>query len=164
AIELMPIFAFDEQGSHHLSPVDGQPLKDFWGYNPICHFAPHPAYCLSSEGDHVRDFRDMVKALHRAGIEVILDVVFNHTGEGDHLDPTVSFKGIDNSVYYSLDPNDKRYYANYSGCGNTFKCNHPITAKLVAECLEYWVEEMHVDGFRLDEASVLARSGDGRSL
>jgi len=165
AVELMPIFAFDERGSRFLSPVDGQPLKNFWGYDPICHFAPHPAYCLSpAEGDPVRDFRDMVKALHNAGIEVILDVVFNHTGEGDHLGPTLSFKGIDNSIYYDLDPRDKQYYVDYTGCGNTLKCNHPIVAKLIAECLGYWVEEMHVDGFRLDEASVLVRGGDGRPI
>jgi isoamylase len=165
AVELMPIFAFDEQGNRFLNPVDGQPLKNFWGYNPMCHFAPHPAYGFSpAEEDHVRDFRDMVKALHKVGIEVILDVVFNHTGEGDHLGPTISFKGIDNTIYYDLDPRDRQYYVDYSGCGNTFKCNHPIVAKLIAECLEYWVEEMHVDGFRLDEASVLARGGDGRSI
>jgi isoamylase len=165
AVELMPIFAFDEQGNRFLSPVDGQPLKNYWGYDPICHFALHPAYGLSpTEGDHVRDFRDMVKALHKAGIEVILDVVFNHSGEGDHLGPTISFKGIDNSIYYDLDPKDRQYYVDYSGCGNTFKCNHPVVAKLIAECLEYWVEEMHVDGFRLDEASVLVRGGDGRPI
>ncbi len=165
AVELMPIFAFDEQEDRLLSPVDGQPLKNFWGYNPTCHFAPHPAYGLSSaEGDPVRDFRDMVKALHKAGIEVILDVVFNHTSEGDHLGPTISFKGIDNSIYYDLDPRDRQYYMDYTGCGNTFKCNHPVVAKLIAESLEYWVEEMHVDGFRLDEAAVLARGGDGRPI
>jgi isoamylase len=165
AVELMPIFAFDEQGNRFLSPVDGQPLKNYWGYDPICHFAPHPAYGRSpADQDHVRDFRDMVKALHQAEIEVILDVVFNHTGEGDHLGPTISFKGIDNSIYYDLDPRDRQYYMDYSGCGNTLKCNHPVVAKLIAECLEYWVEEMHVDGFRLDEASVLARGGDGRPI
>jgi glycogen operon protein len=106
----------------------------------------------------------MVKALHRAGIEVILDVVFNHTGEGDHLGPTISFKGIDNSIYYVLDPANKQRYVNYSGCGNTFKCNHPLVVKLIADCLEYWAKKMHVDGFRFDEGSILARGGDGRPL
>jgi isoamylase len=96
----------------------------------------------------------MVKALHQAGIEVILDVVFNHTGEGDHLGPTISFKGIDNSIYYVLDPADKERYVNYSGCGNTFKCNHPLVVKLITDCLEFWAKDMHVDGFRLDEGSI----------
>lgn len=165
AVEFMPVFAFDDQSAHHLHPVDGRPLKNFWGYDPICHFAPHPAYCLSStEGDHRKEFRDMVKALHQAGIEIILDVVFNHTSEGNHLGPIISFKGIDNSIYYDLDPEDRQYYMDYTGCGNTFKCNHPIPAKLIAECLEYWVEEMHVDGFRFDEASILVRGGDGKAI
>src|SRR6266496_468918 len=106
----------------------------------------------------------MVKALHQAGIEAILDVVFNHTGEGDHLGPTISFKGIDNSIYYVLDPTNKQRYVDYSGCGNTFKCNHPLGVKLITDCLEFWAKEMHVDGFRLDEGSILARGGDGRTL
>jgi isoamylase len=165
AVELLPVFAFDEQGTPYLSPQSGQPLKSYWGYDPVAPFAPHPGYCLSpAEGSHLRDFREMVKALHRAGIEVILDVVFNHTGEGDHRGPTISFKGIDNSIYYVLDPTNKQQYMNYSGCGNTFKCNHPLAVKLITDCLEYWAKEMHVDGFRLDEGSVLARGGDGRPL
>ena len=106
----------------------------------------------------------MVKALHKAGIEVILDIVFNHTGEGDHEGPTISFKGIDNAIYYNLEPHDKQYYVDYSGCGNTLKCNHPIVVKLIADCLEYWVKEMHVDGFRFDLGSILTRGGDGRPL
>jgi glycogen operon protein len=102
--------------------------------------------------------------LHKAGIEVILDVVFNHTGESDHHGPTINFKGIDNSIYYYLNPQDKQYYVDYSGCGNTFNCNHPIVEKLIAECLGFWVKEMHVDGFRLDEASVLSRGEDGTPM
>lgn len=165
AVELLPVFAFDEHGTPSLSPIDGKPLKNFWGYDPIAHFTPHPAYCVSpEEGSHLRDFREMVKALHKAGIEVILDVVFNHTTEGNQLGPTISFKGIDNRIYYLLDPKSKQRYVDYSGCGNTFKCNHPIVVKLIADCLEYWVKEMHVDGFRFDEGSVLARGGDGKLL
>ena len=165
AVELLPIFAFDEESTGPRSPIDGRPLKNFWGYDSIAHFALQPAYSRAHEGEsHIRDFRDMVKALHKAGIEVILDVVFNHTGEGDHLGPTISFKGIDNSIYYVLNRNDKQYYVDYSGCGNTFKCNHPIAVKLITDCLEYWVKEMHVDGFRFDEASILARGGDGKPL
>ncbi len=165
AVELLPVFAFDEQSTSFLSPLDGQPLKNVWGYDPVAHFAPHPAYCLAPEkGSQVRDFREMVKALHRAGIEVILDVVFNHTSEGDHLGPTISFKGIDNSIYYVLDPENKERYVDYSGCGNTFKCNHPLVVKLITDCLEFWAKEMHVDGFRFDEGSILSRGGDGRTL
>jgi glycogen operon protein len=162
AIELLPIFAFDETGISRLNPVDGTPLRDFWGYNPISHFAPHSAYCNSpTEGSHVQDFRDMVKALHKAGIEVILDVVFNHTGENGQSGPTISFSGIDNSIYYCLDPQNAEHYIDDSGCGNTFNCNHPIVEKLIVECLEFWVKEMHVDGFRFDEASILTRGIDG---
>lgn len=165
AVELLPIFAFDEQGISRVSPVDGKPLKDFWGYNPVNHFAPHDAYCLSpGEGSHVRDFREMVKALHKAGIEVILDVVFNHTGEGNQLGPTISFKGLDNSTYYLLVAGDRQYYLDYTGVGNTFNCNHPVVDKLIAECLEFWVKEMHVDGFRFDEASILSRDENGNPM
>jgi len=131
----------------------------------MSYFAPHPSYCISPEaGNHVREFRDMVKALHKAGIEVILDVVFNHTDEGNHQGPVFSFKGIDNSNYYYLSPLDRRYYYDYTGCGNTFNCNHPIGEKFIVECLKYWVNEMHVDGFRFDEASVLSRGEDGAPM
>ena len=163
AVELLPVFAFDEHDMRFPIPLEGKPLKNFWGYDPVAHFVPHPGYCLApAEGSHVRDFREMVKALHKAGIEVILDVVFNHTSEGDHLGPTISFKGIDNRIYYFLDPENKQRYVDYSGCGNTFKGNHPLVVKLITDCLEYWVKEMHVDGFRFDEASVLARGAKGR--
>ena len=119
-------------------------------------------YCVSPEsGSHLNEFRDMVKALHRSGIEVILDVVFNHTDEGNQLGPTFSFKGIDNLSYYLLVPWDLQYYMDFSGCGNTFNCNHPVAQKLIVECLRYWVGEAHVDGFRFDEGSILSRGEDG---
>jgi glycogen operon protein len=125
-------------------------------------FAPQSYFCVSPEsGGHLREFRDMVKALHRAGIEVILDVVFNHTEEGNHLGPTFSFRGIDNRTHYFLVPGDLQYYMDFSGCGNTFNCNHPIAQKLIVECLRYWVREAHVDGFRFDEGSILSRGEDG---
>ena len=165
AVELLPISTFDAHDLSRRNPATGSPLTNVWGYNPIGHFAPHAAYCLSpEEGSHLRDFRDMVKALHKAGIEVILDMVFTHTGEGNHLGPTISFKGLDNSVYYYLDPRDRRSYLDYSGCGNTLDCNHPIVEKLIADCLEYWVTDMHVDGFRFDEGSILSRDLDGRPM
>ena len=157
AVELMPVSDFDDT----ISP-EGK--KHYWGYDPVCFFAPHSGYCVNPErGDHSKEFRDMVKALHKAGIEVILDVVFNHTAEGDHLGPIFSLKGIDNSIYYHLEP-DRQYYSNYSGCGNTVNCNHPISQKLIVDCLKYWVEEMHVDGFRFDQGSILSRDTDGKVM
>ena len=159
-VELLPVFEFDD--CEVLRTVDGQPLRNYWGYSTMAFFAPHPGYCENPElGQHVREFRDMVKALHAAGISVVLDVVFNHTDEGNHQGPTFSFKGIDNRNYYHLVPGDEQYYNDYTGCGNTFNCNHPIPEKLIVECLEYWVREMHVDGFRFDEASVLTRDLNG---
>jgi len=160
AVELMPIFGFDS--TDVLRYVDDQPLKNYWGYSTVSFFSPHSAYgSASGRWENVKEFRDMVKALHKAGIEVILDVVFNHTDEGNHQGPTFSFRGIDNSTYYYLVPDDKWYYLNYSGCGNTFNCNHPMGEKFILDCLRYWVEEMHVDGFRFDEGSILARDEDG---
>lgn len=160
AVELLPIFDFDE--TEVLREVDGKPLKNYWGYDPISFFAPDSAYCYAPEvRSPIREFRDMVKALHKAGIEVILDVVFNHTGEGNHQGPTISFRGIDNSIYYHLVAFDRQYYMDYSGCGNTVNCNYPMVDKLITECLEFWVQEMHVDGFRFDEGSILARGLDG---
>lgn len=151
AVELLPI--------HYFDPEDAQPgLTNYWGYSTISFFAPHQAY--SSRRDlfgAVDEFRDMVKALHRAGIEVILDVVFNHTSEGNHEGPTLSFRGLDNKIYYLLEDEDLSYYSNYSGCGNTFRANHPIVGHLIMDCLRYWVSEMHVDGFRFDLASALSR-------
>lgn len=160
AVELLPIFDFDEK--EILRQVDGKPLTNYWGYDPHSFFAPETSYSYSpAERSPIREFRDMVKALHKAGIEVILDVVFNHTSEGNYLGPTINFKGIDNSIYYHLVSFDKQYYLNYSGCGNTFNCNHPMVAKLIIQSLEFWVKEMHVDGFRFDEGSILARGQDG---
>ncbi|HZR38603.1 MAG TPA: glycogen debranching protein GlgX [Ktedonobacteraceae bacterium] len=162
AIELLPVFDFDEKSVMRLNPLTGAPLTDYWGYNPISFFCPQSTYCVTPEcGDHVREFRDMVKALHREGIEVILDVVFNHTGEGDERGPTINFKGLANSSYYLLSQQDRQYYMNYSGCGNTVYANHPITQKLILEALEFWVKEMHVDGFRFDEAVILCRDENG---
>ena len=160
ALELLPVFDFDETAV--LNEVDGLPLTNYWGYSTAGFFAPQTTYCVSPEsGSHLRELRDMVKALHRAGIEVILDVVFNHTDEGSHLGPTISFRGIDNRSHYLLVPGDLQYYMNFSGCGNTFNCNHPIAQKLIIDCLRYWVREAHVDGFRFDEGSILARGEDG---
>ena len=154
AVELLPVFQFDAQ--------DCPPGKiNYWGYAPVSFFAPHQAY--SSRQDPlgpVDEFRDMVKALHRAGIEVILDVVFNHTAEGDHRGPTLSFRGLDNKTYYILEQNRSRY-ANYTGTGNTLNANHPIVRRMIVDSLRYWVEEMHVDGFRFDLASILARGESG---
>jgi len=157
AVELLPVFQFDAQ--------DAPPGKvNYWGYAPVSFFAPHQAY--SSRQDPlgpIDEFRDMVKALHRAGIEVILDVVFNHTAEGDQQGPTLCFRGIDNNTYYILEP-DRARYANYSGTGNTLNANHPIVRRLIVDSLRYWVEAMHVDGFRFDLASILARDASGQPL
>jgi glycogen operon protein len=157
AVELLPIFQFDAQ--------DCPPGRvNYWGYSPVSFFAPHLAY--SSRQDPLgptEEFRDMVKALHRAGIEVILDVVFNHTAEGDHRGPTLSFRGIDNNSYYVLE-SDRAVYANYSGTGNTLNANHPIVRRMIVDSLCYWVQEMHVDGFRFDLASILARDSAGRVM
>jgi glycogen operon protein len=157
AVELMPVFQFDVQDA-----PSGR--VNYWGYSPVSFFAPHAGY--SSRRDPtgpIDEFRDMVKALHRAGIEVILDVVFNHTAEGDHRGPTLSFRGIDNSTYYILEQ-DRSRYANYSGTGNTLNANHPIVRRLIVDSLRYWVEEMHVDGFRFDLASILDRDESGNLM
>ncbi len=161
AVELLPIFDFDHTEVKQISP-DGQPLINYWGYDPFSFFAPQCWYCTSPEiGSHITEFRDMVKALHKAGIEVILDVVFNHTSEGNHLGPTINFKGFANNVYYILSPPDRQYYMDYTGCGNTIKGNHPITQTLIVDALRYWVRETHVDGFRFDEAVILVRDEMG---
>ena len=157
AVELLPVFQFDAQDA-----PSGR--INYWGYAPVSFFAPHRAY--SSRQDPlgpVNEFRDMVKALHRAGIEVILDVVFNHTAEGNHRGPTLSFRGLDNDAYYILEQ-DRSYYANYSGTGNTLNANHPIVRRMIVDSLRYWVEEMHVDGFRFDLASILARGESGQLM
>jgi isoamylase len=157
AVELLPVFQFDVQ--------DCPPGKvNYWGYAPVSFFAPHQAYSSRQEpGGPVDEFRDMVKALHRAGIEVILDVVYNHTAEGDEYGPTLSFRGIDNPTYYMLEDGGARY-ANYSGCGNTLNSNHPVVRRMILDSLRYWVGQMHVDGFRFDLASILARDSSGYPL
>jgi isoamylase len=160
AVELLPIFDFDDTAV--LRTTDGKELWNFWGYSTMGYFAPHSSFCVRpEEGAHLREFRDAVKALHKAGIEVILDVVFNHTDEGNQQGPTFCFRGIDNRSYYFLVPWALQYYMDYSGCGNTFNCNHPMVEKLIVECLRYWVNEAHVDGFRFDEGSILTRGEDG---
>lgn len=164
AVELLPVMQFDENSIMAKDP-DGNPLKNYWGYSTVSFFAPHPGYCITpEEGQHINEFRDMVKALHKAGIEVILDVVFNHTDEGNHQGPVFSKKGFDNSIYYHLVEHDKQYYMDYTGCGNTVNCNHPIVEKFILECLEFWVREMHVDGFRFDEGTILSRGPDGNLM
>jgi len=160
AVELLPIFDFDE--TTPLRMMDDKPLWNFWGYSTIGYFAPHSAYCVKPEcGMHLKEFRDAVKALHKAGIEVILDVVFNHTDEGNQEGPVFSFRGIDNRNYYFLVPTAMQYYMDFSGCGNTLNCNHPMVAKFIEDCLLYWVNVAHVDGFRFDEGSILSRGEDG---
>jgi isoamylase len=164
AVELLPVFEFDETEVIRMGP-EGKPLYNFWGYSTVSFFAPHRAYCTCpEEGTHLTEFRDMVKALHRAGIEVILDVVFNHTSEGNHQGPTINFRGFENRVYYHTVESDRQYYMDFSGCGNTLSCNHPITEKMIVECLEFWARDMHVDGFRFDEGSILARGQSGEVL
>ncbi len=161
AVEMLPIFSFDEMSELPYAP--GSNLNNFWGYNTISFFSPNSDYCVApGSGEHVNEFRDMVKALHKAGIEIILDIVFNHTYEGNESGPVISFKGIDNKIYYMIDENGN--YRDFSGCGNSLNCNHPIVAKFIIDCLKYWVTEMHVDGFRFDEASVLSRGEDGQPL
>jgi glycogen operon protein len=156
AVELLPVFQFD--------PQDAPNGVNYWGYAPVSFFAPHHAY--SSRRDPlgpVDEFRDMVKALHRAGLEVILDVVFNHTAEGDQRGPTLCFRGLDNEAYYILEDDGARY-ANYTGCGNTLNANHPIVRRMILDSLRYWVQVMHVDGFRFDLASILARDASGQPM
>ncbi len=153
SIELLPVQAFIDE--RHL--VD-KGLRNFWGYNPIAFFAAEPRYYASSAHG---DFKTMVQRLHDAGIEVILDVVYNHTAEGNHLGPTLSFRGIDNVSYYMLGPGNRRWYENYSGCGNTLNMGHPRVLQMVLDSLRYWADEMHVDGFRFDLASSLARGKTG---
>ncbi len=161
AVELMPIFEFDEMRDYRV--VDGHAVMDYWGYNTVSFFAPNTSYASDSEGNHVgRELKTMIKALKDNGIEVILDVVFNHTAEGDANGPFFSFKGIDNNIYYMLTP-DGNYY-NFSGCGNTVNCNHPVVQEMIVECLRYWVTTYRVDGFRFDLASILGRNEDGSPM
>ncbi|WP_084456388.1 glycogen debranching protein GlgX [Desulfogranum mediterraneum] len=162
AVELMPVTEFNENESIFVNPESGEALKNYWGYSPLSFFAPKSGYC-APWSNPLNEFRDMVKALHRAGIEVILDIVYNHTAEGGIDGPTTSFRGIDNTIYYLLDP-WTRTYLNFSGCGNTCNCNHPIVRNLIIDALHWWVIEMHVDGFRFDLASILGRDSTGEVL
>src|SRR5580693_2126546 len=164
AIELMPVLEFNENESQLLNPITGARLKNYWGYNPVAYFAPKQSY--SFEGSHWQqtvEFREMVKAFHRAGIEVILDIVLNHTAENDELGPTICLRGLENSIFYMLQEN-KRYYRDFTGVGNTLNANHPVVRELVTSVLRYWVMHMHVDGFRFDLASVLGRDEQGNIL
>ncbi|MHB1942769.1 MAG: glycogen debranching protein GlgX [Acidiferrobacteraceae bacterium] len=153
AIELMPVHTFVDDRR-----LVARNLRNYWGYNSIGYFAPHAAYCASG---HISEFKALVKRMHQAGIEVILDVVYNHTGEGDQLGPTLSFRGIDNASYYWLEPGSLRHYINVTGCGNTLNVTHPQVLKLIMDSLRYWVDEMHVDGFRFDLAATLGRDTNG---
>jgi isoamylase len=163
AVELLPMFEFDDTNVS-VSPA-GDAIRNYWGYSTIGFFSPHSGYCVECNGvTHLNEFRDLVKALHKAGLEVILDVVFNHTDEGNERGPTHSFRGIDNRTFYLLDPDNRAVYLNYSGVGNTFNANHPLPQKFIVDCLRHWVDEMHVDGFRFDEGSILARGEDGTAL
>lgn len=162
AVELMPVTEFDENDMHFEDPESGNSLRNFWGYNPVSFFALKSGYAADCH-NHIDEFKTMVRALHQAGIEVILDMVFNHSGEGGYDGITCSFRGIDNRIYYLLD--QERYsYLNYSGCGNTLNCNHPVVRSLIRDALRFWVIEMHVDGFRFDLASILGRDKNGNVL
>ncbi len=159
SLELLPVQEFNEyEYAYRKNPLTGEALTNYWGYSTLAFFAPKAAY--SSSPDQVGEFREMVRELHRAGIELILDIAFNHSGEGDHQGPTLSFRGIDNPVYYMLE-DDPRFYRNYSGCGNTLNCNHSVLRRFILDVLRYWVQQMHVDGFRFDLAAVLGRDEQG---
>lgn len=161
AVELMPIFEFDE--TRDAREVDGRKLLDYWGYNTVSFFSPNSSYMANVEYNHEgRELKNLIKELHANGIEVILDVVFNHTAEGNELGHTFCFKGFDNKVYYMLTP--EGHYYNFSGCGNTLNCNHPIVQQMILECLRYWTIFYRVDGFRFDLASILGRNEDGSPM
>lgn len=161
AVEMMPIFEFDEMMGART--VDGNKLLDYWGYNTVSFFAPNTGYTSGVEYNREgMELKELIRDLHAAGIEVILDVVFNHTAEGNEGGPVISFKGFDNNIYYMLTP--EGYYYNFSGCGNTLNCNHPIVQEMIVECLRYWTMEYRVDGFRFDLASILGRDEDGQPM
>jgi glycogen operon protein len=162
-VELLPVMAFDSQD---VPPsVEARGLTNFWGYSPHSFYSPHPGYCVTPEqGTQQKEFRELVDALHAAGLAVLLDVVFNHTAEGGADGPVINFKGLANDTFYLLDPADQRHYLDFSGCGNTISCNHPIVTSFLVNCLEWWVDQMGVDGFRFDLASVFVRGEDGAPL
>lgn len=162
-VELMPVFEFDELENTRTNPLTGEQLCNYWGYSTLGFFAPKAGFAAAGqEGGQVHELKELIKALHQADIEVVLDVVFNHTAEGGETGPTYSFRGIDNKTYYILD--DQGRYANYTGCGNTVNCNHPVVRGFVIGCLRYWAAEYHIDGFRFDLASVLGRDSTGAPL
>ena len=162
-IELMPIYEFDEFENSRINPETGELLVNYWGYSTVGFFAPKAGYAATGRlGMQVDELKTLVKELHRNGIEVILDVVFNHTAEGNEHGPTISFRGIDNKIYYMLTP--EGYYYNFSGCGNTINCNNPIVRNIVLDCLRYWASEYHIDGFRFDLAAILGRDPWGAPL
>ncbi|MGW3044290.1 glycogen debranching protein GlgX [Kitasatospora sp. NPDC001159] len=162
-VELMPVFEFDEHDNPRSDPATGTPLTDYWGYNTVGFFAPKAGYAATGRfGMQADEFKTLVKELHAAGIEVILDVVFNHTAEGNEQGPTISFRGLDNATYYMLTP--EGHYYNFSGTGNTVNCNHPVVRDFILDCLRHWVSEYHVDGFRFDLAAILDRAPDGTPL
>jgi glycogen operon protein len=164
AVELMPVQEFNEKSVTRTNPKTGEALRNYWGYDPVAFFAPKASYSSSGGlGQQKLEFQEMVQALHRAGIEVILDVVFNHTAEGNELGPTLCFRGMDNAIFYTL-AGDKRYYKDYTGTGNTINANHPAVRDHILSALRYWMVEMHVDGFRFDLASVLGRDGAGKLM
>ena len=163
AVELLPVHEFDENDCPFSNPKTKEPNRNFWGYNSIAFAAPKAAYAArAAEYDQVNEFREMVHGFHDAGIEVILDVVFNHTGEGNENGRTYSFRGLDNELFYMIAENGDYY--NYSGCGNTVNCNHPIVRELILTCLRFWIADMHVDGLRFDLASILGRDSQGAVL
>jgi len=165
SVELLPMFEFDENENGNCNPRTGEPLVNYWGYSTIGFFAPKTSYSADkTPGGPVREFKQMVKELHKAGIEVILDVVYNHTAEGNEHGYTFEFRGLQNDVYYSLPQSDLQYYNNFSGCGNSFNCNSAVGAKLILDSLRYWVLNMHVDGFRFDLASILTRGENGMPI
>ena len=162
-VELLPVMAFDEQSVPPAVAARG--LRNYWGYNTHSFWSPHPRYCLEpNAGRAATEFKELVHALHAAGIGVILDVVFNHTAEGGGDGPWINFRGIGNELFYLLDPQNRRRYLDFTGCGNTINCNHPLVTSFIVQCLEYWVEEMHVDGFRFDLASIFTRGEGGAVL
>ncbi|GAA4465385.1 glycogen debranching protein GlgX [Nibrella saemangeumensis] len=162
-IELMPIYEYDEWENSRENPVTGELLINFWGYSTVNFFSPKAGYAATGKfGMQVDELKTLIKELHQNGIEVWLDVVFNHTAEGDHRGHTISFRGIDNKTYYMLTP--EGYYFNFSGTGNTLNCNHPVVRNMVLDCLRYWAADYHIDGFRFDLAAILGRAQDGRPL
>lgn len=165
AIELMPVQEFNENELSRVNPISKERLRNFWGYNPAAFLAPKETYgTQASPGQQTLEFREMVKSFHRAGIAVILDIVLNHTGEGNELGPTICLRGADNSIFYMLQEDGRRYYKDFSGVGNTLNANHPVVRDFIMHVLRYWVMDMHIDGFRFDLASVLGRDEHGKLL